>query len=502
MEYELADFALQGLRNLGIDASDQDATDRVLARGYDDERFVVENEVREVISTFRDDSRVTELAKRQLQREHGVIGTIAAVFAKNAEMRRFVLDVAGPLELNMRLAILDGLAARSTQDNDCRELISYARHEEAGEIVVGASIKLAQSNQETDRVSTDYLADTQRELEAIGPRMDQRRQAAMGALAVVRRLDLVPEPDDFSGMRGIGRRKHREMLRFVASEWGSIVQGLGGEDAALERLGVARTDFFEVFSNDLNASPAISSLALRLIENLSKGAPAAAIRFAERCRPRSGFLRELCLRSLNYNGRTNWESYSTALTAGEVLGRNFSEDGALEDRLIAAVSANLSDPSAIMALCEGWPTSGRFLSLRPRFRPADHSVPVYLRLTTVLSDAARFVEGVMWASDNLKGALWDSLSHWVPAVIRRLKDDDDACRRMRDIIFDQPSPGVKATFPRLLARARALDNDLRDWCRARSSEELLVGEVGMDLVAGQPRLVYHSLFDLLSGRDV
>ena len=93
MEYELADFALQGLRNLGIDASDQDATDRVLARGYDDERFVVENEVREVISTFRDDSRVTELAKRQLQREHGVIGTIAAVFAKNAEMRRFVLDV-------------------------------------------------------------------------------------------------------------------------------------------------------------------------------------------------------------------------------------------------------------------------------------------------------------------------------------------------------------------------------------------------------------------------
>jgi hypothetical protein len=34
-----ADFALQGLRQLGIDASDQDATDRVLARGYDEEPF-------------------------------------------------------------------------------------------------------------------------------------------------------------------------------------------------------------------------------------------------------------------------------------------------------------------------------------------------------------------------------------------------------------------------------------------------------------------------------
>lgn len=104
-----ADFALQGLRHLGIDASDQDATDRVLARGYDEERFVVENEAREVISIFHDDLRVAELAKRQLKREFGVVGTVATVFAKSPEMRKCVLDVAAPLELNMRLAVLDFL---------------------------------------------------------------------------------------------------------------------------------------------------------------------------------------------------------------------------------------------------------------------------------------------------------------------------------------------------------------------------------------------------------
>ena len=148
----------------------------------------------------------------------------------------------------------------------------------------------------------------------------------MGALAAVKRLDLVPSPNGLSGVRGIAFHKIREMLRFVAAEWDSIVEELGGEDAALNKLGVPREDFFEVFGNDLNASPAMSSLALRLIENSPNGAPAAAIRFAERYRPRSGFLRELCLRSLNYNGRTNWDSYSTALTAGEALGRNFSGD--------------------------------------------------------------------------------------------------------------------------------------------------------------------------------
>jgi hypothetical protein len=499
-----ADFALKGLRHLGIDASDQDATDRVLARSYDGERFVVENEAREVISIFHDDPRVAELAKRQLKHEFGVIGTVATVFAESAEMRRCVLDVAAPLELNMRLAILDFLAARATKDEECRALISSARHEQDGEVAVSASIKLAQSNQEADRVSSDYLAETHSELEAIGPRMDQRRQGAIGALAVVKRLDLVPLADGGSGVRGIAFHKFREMLRFLATEWGSIIEELGGEDAALNRLGVSPKHFFEVFGNDLSASPAISSLALRLIENSPNGAPAAAIRFAERYRPRSGFLRELCLRSLNYKGGTNWDSYSTALTAGEVLGRNFSEDSGLQDQLIAAVNANPSDPGAILALCEGYSTSERFLALRSRFRPTDHGAPVFLRLATVLFEPQRFVEMLSWASNNLHGDLWESPLHWVPPVIRRIKDDDDAYRQMRDIIFVQPtpSPSVKASFPRLMARARTLESDLRDWCRAKSSEALLVGEVGMDLIAGQPRLVSQSLFDLLSGRDV
>ncbi len=223
----------------------------------------------------------------------------------------------------------------------------------------------------------------------------------------------------------------------------------------------------------------------------------------ERSRPRSGFLRELCLRGLSYNGRTNWDSFSTVLTAGEVLGRNFAGDRALEDQLIAAVSTNVRDSGSIMALCEGWPTSERFLALRSRFDPRTHSVPVYLRLRTVLSRSDRFVDSIGWASDNLQGDIWESLSHWVPAVIRRIKDDNDAYRLMHDILFTQPSPGVKASFPRLLARARSLEQDLRNWCYAECSkeEDVLVAEVGMDLIAGQPRLVSQSLFDLLSGRD-
>src|SRR5258708_39507496 len=100
-----ADFALEGLRNLALNASDREAPDCVLAPDYDEERFVVENEGREVIAIFHDDRRVVDLAKRQLQRESGVIATVATVFVDNAEMRRLVLDAAAPLELHMRRSI-------------------------------------------------------------------------------------------------------------------------------------------------------------------------------------------------------------------------------------------------------------------------------------------------------------------------------------------------------------------------------------------------------------
>jgi hypothetical protein len=235
----------------------------------------------------------------------------------------------------------------------------------------------------------------------------------MGALIAVKRLDLLPAPDRLSGLHGIGIHKHREMLRFVAAEWTGIVASLGGEDAALAALSVSRDDFFDTFGNDLSASEAIGAFALRLIENAPDRVPAAAIRFAERTRPGSGFLRDLCLRGLNYNGRTNWDTYSTALTAGEALGRNFAGEQALENQLLAIVNADTRDAGAVMALCEGWPRSDRFLAMRSRFRTNEHSVAVSMRLTTVLSTPERFADALGWAADNLQGDLWESPAHWI-----------------------------------------------------------------------------------------
>jgi NACHT domain len=498
-----ADFALEGLRLLGIDASDREATDCVLSRGYDEERFVRESEVREVLLTFHGDQRVVDLAKRELQREFGAIGIVAEVFSNNPAMRQLVLDAAAPIDLIMRSAILECLSKRAAYDVDSRALISAARHEDAGEIGIEASIAFAQINRDTDQLSPEYLGEIQRELEAIGPRMDARRQAALASLAAIRRLDLMPGPDGLSGIRGVELHKYRGLLRFVALEWASIAEGLGGDDQALAVLGLERGSFFDVFGNDVSSSNAMTTFALSLVEDSTKGAPAAAIRLVERVRPHSGFLRELCLSSLHYTGRTNWDSFSTAMTAGEVLGRNFASDHDLESQLIANLDRDPRDAGTIMALCEGWPASAT-LQMRSRFTGDPQlPIPVAFKVMSAVSPPDRLVEALIWAANELRGDLWESPAHWIPSILRRLKEDDAAYARTREVLFSQPSPGMKASFPAILARGRGLTEELRAWCRAETQRQsdILVGEVGLDLIAGQTRLVVQSLFDILSGED-
>jgi hypothetical protein len=173
--------------------------------------------------------------------------------------------------------------------------------------------------------------------------------------------------------------------------------------------------------------------------------------------------------SKRHKGRSNWDSFSTTLTAAEALGRNFASDQGLEDQLSSNLDRDPCDTGTIVALCEGWPKSAALQALRSRLRGEPQlSIPVSLKLMSVITPTDRLIEALVWAANELQGDLWESLAHWIPSVIRRLKEDDTAYAQMRDALFAQPSPGVKASFPGLLGRARDLTEDLRSWCRSES----------------------------------
>ncbi len=430
------DFAIQGLRELGINASDSEAADCVFARGYQQERLVLENEIAEVLRTFSTDERALLLAREQLRREWGAIATVAQVFSDNAEMRREVFAVVAPLGLDMRSAVLDQLSRRATYDTYSRSAIEAARFEEAGDISVGASIALARVNKQTNNLSEQYLDQIKRGLDAIGPRRDDRRQGAFASLVILGRSDFLRDIEYPLRFGGIRLHRHHEVLRLVATEWRALVDHYGGDNEALAAVGVDRGSFFDTFGDYLESSPEIRALALRLIDNHFRGpSPAEALKLVERARPASGYLREMCLKSLSHIGPTDWPTFSAALTAGEVLSRSFVGDERTEAELLQHLHADAMSPGLIAAIADGWAATPLMDALIAKLQGVRLPVAVHFKMVAAVSPPDRFVEALSHGADKLRGELWEAIPYWVPSMIRRLQSDETAFAQTRDALF-------------------------------------------------------------------
>ena len=186
-----------------------------------------------------------------------------------------------------------------------------------------------------------------------------------------------------------------------------------------------------------------------------------------------------------------------------MLGRNFGGDLNVEVQLLEELKTKPRDTGILCALCDGWSSSAAFAKVRAALGNTQLPIPVAIKLVCTGAPPDKVAEALTWAASELEGDIWDCIPYWMPSVLRRLQADDAAFSQTHDLLLGGPSPGIKASFPRILSRARGLSDDLRDWCvtEYRRAENDFVGEVGMDLIAGQEQLVVHSLSELLSGPD-
>jgi hypothetical protein len=114
------------------------------------------------------------------------------------------------------------------------------------------------------------------------------------------------------------------------------------------------------------------------------------------------------------------------MTAGEVLGRNFSYDPAVEIELSKNLKASPFDDGTISALCEGWPNSTALQDVVTQLNQRKSGLPTSLafKLMSVASDADQLVQTLVWATSNFQGDLWEAAPFWLPSVLNRIKEDD------------------------------------------------------------------------------
>ena len=384
-------------------------------------------------------------------------------------------------------------------------------------MVFRSALGIAHARKARLDVSADYIEELKEELRSIGPRMDARRLAALGAFTLVERLDVFATTKELSGDKlvdfGVGWRiSHASTfaLRFLAENWGNLVDAVGGAEEMLDRLRFSHHDFLEDFGPHLGVNDRIKAFAFELIEAESKnGLPASALRFVARERPGSGYLMEICERSLDHVASSSWSpwsSFTSRSTAGEILGRNFADDDTILEQLAGRLNRKLEDEGAIAALCEGWPTSETLRRIADRLDAESSHLftPVALKLVFTISPPIRVASVTSDVAERFFGDLWEAPSYWVPNLVRRLQADDDVFNFLSGRLAENPSPGEKASLPRLLTRARGLSDDIRVWCIdeiTRGERDDAIAEVGMDLVAGEYRVVRQSLMDVLTATN-
>jgi hypothetical protein len=136
------DYAIRALRDNGSTHEDHEALELVLRRDFTHERtaHIRGMEVSEAIRTFGLDSRIRDLALREIDRRFGEIAVVAEHYADDPMVRDRLLRVVVPLPATLRTLLVERLQARVAEDAAVADLLSQYDQDVDAETKVAASI--------------------------------------------------------------------------------------------------------------------------------------------------------------------------------------------------------------------------------------------------------------------------------------------------------------------------------------------------------------------------
>lgn len=489
-----SDFALEALKQIGVTGDDREAFSLAMKLDFFSDYYLTSSNAIRVLHLFPDEPKVLDLARRHLRHSEGLIGAIALCLGHHSDIRAAVLDVAAPLQDELREVIVEGLGSHAAEDCDVFDLLSEAPRETSRDVAAAAQVAIARTRRASGTVDDEYLKGLVKELHAIGPRMDARRAGALAALLMVRRGDL------FASEREAGdeplklrlfrydRQSDERVVSVLVKHWSELEELLGDDIAS--RLELDDETIVGSVGAELDLSSVFGGYARKALARLaSKPLSAAALRFAVRSAPSTDVL-DLCLSNLNRDG--SWLDVSAAMTAAEIIAHEYSDSEYAFKSVVESVKARRG-PGALSALCEGWPNSAEMNDLYDAF--AGKELPERWRLTPLImkvgmqkSAAAGVMRQLVDATLQMSGHLWEGPQYWVPSAVRRIQSDPEVTEGLMACLRGSPSGGQRVSFVSLLHLAHGATDDLLDWCRSeflRSAQHEVVPIFGMDISRGK-----------------
>ncbi len=500
----------------GNDNSVEIAIDYALRQEHNEYGFY---QLRELAALCLSDQRVREIAKREALRPNGDYPAVASIYGQDDEIRKLLIELACPLPVPLRKLIASLLGDGAGDDEFAPPLLRNYDQDNNDEVLTQASIAY-HTRVKTSGIATDAaLEKLSHDIVLYGPNYKARRQAALAGLITLCRLELITtieEPSNYLNDKHccvpVAAKPYPNvpLQKLLLKNWSYLKEVLG--DRRWKHLTSDfrrdnRVTFWDSYCLLANDYPEAREEALAFLADNHTVSP-NVLRFIAQTKPKSELLLENCLRALSPLEASRMRDVEINDTAAELLGAHFGGDPHALRRLLAkrrlpSVQEDLFDERLIAALCEGWPESkelDQIFNAAKEFQP-QLSRQTYFQLICRKNRSRFIFERLL---DVIREGEFDSYVRRLPIarpVIRRLQTDDDLARLLTSHLIGDPSSSDKATIPRLLAAARGVPTELRQWCIQQSAKQMEEGsfpQTGFDLVSREVRPVVHSLFDVLA----
>ncbi len=509
---ERLDFVVEGLLALVPEPGDSEIPELILGMSLDPERLDNETIHGKLISGYPWHPAVRELAWSSLhdaRRNH--LETIAQAYAEDAEMRDAVAQMVSSLPNTLRLAIADRLPDSGDRQFGMQTLGRY--HLETNEeIATAASInyhRLVRSTGTDVQPALDRIA---KEIQAVGPDFDDRRQAALAGLVEIDRLDTlreIPELWDSNGkMAGLGIRidLNVSFMKYIISRWPQVQSAFEG------KISNQLLDITNVYNLDAIAPlvevkhPLHAEIMSVLETQRPEHTSGNLLKFLAVERPKSRLLLDYCLGTANVrseqrpSGPVYFETPQSIATSLDLIEEHFANDPDILQELDQKYRPFSNRFDMLAVLVAGWPQSSQTQRIIQETQDQSKPFIVYARTTAKLGESKKIEE---WLSQELNAPSDFHSFHWqvcAEQIVKRLRTDQELARLFEERIFSTPSGLVKTSYPKLLSTAGQLTSSLRAWCTEELERQVNspgVQEFGVDITRGEIVSVARAQLEIL-----
>jgi len=456
-----------------------------------------------IILGFRELETVRNLAVLALNDHEPPVAAVASAYGSDAEIRRMIAILISPLPLPLRSGVVRHLA-RAGKDQFALDLLAKYDIENDGELKTQASVAyhkrlVADGLDLASAIS--YLSEI---IVAYGLDHEERRQAALAGLVVLRRLDIMLAQRESIGTDRppVSVRLYRfgepnlALARTIAESWAYVKEvfgqqletKLGGPSespSVWEALPLVATDIPTIHGEILDHFDQDENLSLT----------PAALSFLAKVKPRSELLKTRCVSAIKHRGQ-DWRNFDAVRTAISILEDQFKDRKELAAEIAEGYHPFSNIVRALAAIDPGHSVVGEEFNAMQRGAPVTDSEGFAILYARV--KAEKIVELLKYHLES-QGLLnefnHDNVSG---AIIRRIKRDPQARTVIADALLGGAHPTVKMNLYRLLDSAGFITPEIIQRCLCDANSQLRAGmvECGFDVVAGAVRGLPLSLLDV------